>query len=234
MKGCWLMNFKKNEWEESYSRKENFAFCPGEEYVKFINRFIRKRIGIENEFIDILKCNHKLKGLDFGCGIGRNAVFLTEFNIQSFGIDLSETAIDVAKSVAKKFNCENKVHFQTYDGTHIPFEDNFFDFTTSCGVLDSMPIEMAKKMLNELHRVTKKYCYISLISSLGYSVSEIVVKEAHEKGTIQSFYDLEKIKEFIGDTKFKIVWGELISQHNILNPKIEYGRYHIILEKVED
>ena len=42
-----------NKWEESYDRYENFILYPKEEYVKFLNRFVRKRIGID-KFVDIL------------------------------------------------------------------------------------------------------------------------------------------------------------------------------------
>ncbi len=31
------------QWEESYARQENFIFYPKEEYVKFLNRFVRKK-----------------------------------------------------------------------------------------------------------------------------------------------------------------------------------------------
>ena len=43
------------KWEESYARYEHVIFYPKEEYVKFLNRFVRKRIGID-KFVDILDC----------------------------------------------------------------------------------------------------------------------------------------------------------------------------------
>lgn len=76
----------KNEWEESYKRHENFIFYPHDEVVKFLNRFVRKRIDID-EFIDILPM--PLKGLDFGCGIGRQTILMEEFGIEAYGIDIS-------------------------------------------------------------------------------------------------------------------------------------------------
>ena len=47
------MDIRKEFWEASYGRFENFMFYPKEEVVKFLNRFVRKRIGL-NKFLDIL------------------------------------------------------------------------------------------------------------------------------------------------------------------------------------
>lgn len=234
-----ILDIKKEEWEESYKRKENFIFYPHEECIKFLNRFVRKKIGAGDKFIDILKTENELKGLDFGCGIGRLSVLLNEFNIKSNGIDISETAILEAKLLAKQHGCEEGTTFQCYDGQKIPFEDGFFDFTISDCVIDSVPFELAQKIVKEIDRVTKSYFYLSVISSNSNSLfcsstieaDEIIVEENHEKGTIQSFYDIDKIKKLIENTNFKIKWGELITHQNIINSSKTYGRYFIVLEK---
>ena len=44
------------------------------------------------------KKRRKLKGLDYGCGIGRNTVLMEEFNIESKGVDISQEAIEKAKT----------------------------------------------------------------------------------------------------------------------------------------
>lgn len=43
-----MQDIKKQYWEESYKRQENFMFYPKEESVKFLNRFIRKKIGFDS------------------------------------------------------------------------------------------------------------------------------------------------------------------------------------------
>ncbi len=48
-----LIDTKKQYWEDSYKRQENYMFYPKEETVKFINRFIRKRTGF-NSYSDFL------------------------------------------------------------------------------------------------------------------------------------------------------------------------------------
>ena len=235
-----MIEVKKSAWEESYSRHENFIYYPKEEVVKFINRLIKKKIST-TKYIDILQTNEEMKALDFGCGIGRNTVLLHEFNINGYGIDISENAINEARNLAKHFNLDIGNNFQCYDGENIPFSDNSFDFTISESVLDSLPFELAKELIKEIDRVTKKYFFMSLISSQSVDLfsslkkhktfsGELEVKEEHEKGTIQSFFDKDKLAELIKGTNFKVKWCEI---HTIkdCNKKYAHSRYYIVLEK---
>jgi len=50
------MKLYKSEWDDSYDRYENHIFYPKEEVVKFLNHFVRKKIG-NNTFRDILESN---------------------------------------------------------------------------------------------------------------------------------------------------------------------------------
>lgn len=125
--------------------------------------------------------------------------------------------------------------FLTYDGVRIPFENNFFDIVISHGVLDSMRFSLAKKIIKEIYRVVKKYAFISLISGDNHRFyrdfdGEEIVETQHEKGTVQTYYNLCKIKELIKETGFKIKWIRLITEEG-LNHKYRWGRYYIVLEK---
>lgn len=170
---------------------------------------------------------------------------MCEFGIEAYGIDISQNAISQAKVLLSSEGFDAQKVF-TYDGESIPFDDCFFDFTISEGVIDSIPFSLAKQLVKEINRVTKKYFYLSLISSSSIALfdldshkndknfnGEIEVKETHEFGTIQSFYNLEKIHSLIEGTDFEIIWGELIENHNLLNGTT-HGRYHLVLEKYID
>lgn len=41
------MKIKKDFWEKSYARSENHMFYPKEESVGFLNRFVKKRLGVK-------------------------------------------------------------------------------------------------------------------------------------------------------------------------------------------
>ena len=229
------MRFFKNKWEESYERGDNFAFYPKEETVKFLNRFVRKRIEI-NKFRDILDFSKPIRGLDLGCGIGRMTILMREFGVDAYGIDISSKAIETAKQLATYFGYNDMTqNFILVNGTKIPFENNFFNVAVSEGVFDSMKFKLAKKLIKELDRVTKDIAFISLISGDNdrhyrkFSGEEIV-KSQLEKGTVQSYYNWNKIQDLLAETKFNIEWCHLMKEESILS-KFRYGRYHVVLRK---
>ena len=144
-----MFDTKKEKWEESYGRGENFMYYPKEETVKFLNRFVKKKKSLE-EYVQLIDSPEKLRGLDFGCGIGRMTILLHEFDIDGYGIDISQNAIIEGKKLSKHFGFNLESYLQAYDGEKIPFDDNYFDFTISEGVLDSMPFELAKKLIKDI------------------------------------------------------------------------------------
>jgi len=230
-------NILCREWDESYSRSENFAFYPKEESVKFLNRFVRKRVGID-KFKDILDLSKKVRGLDFGCGIGRMTILMREFGIDAYGVDISRNAIVVAKKLARHFRyTDMRGKFSVMDGKEIPFPDSFFDITISEGVLDSMDFGLARKLIKEIDRVTKKLLFLSLISGEDgrhpkQFCGQEIVNTKHENGTIQSYFNCEKIKRLIKGTKFTIETCHLIQDKSLI-PVSLTSRYYIVLRKKE-
>ncbi|MDD3324217.1 MAG: class I SAM-dependent methyltransferase [Sulfurospirillaceae bacterium] len=235
-----MFDIKKDNWESSYAKGQNFIYYPKEETVKFLNRFIKKKKSL-NKYIQLIDSPQKLRGLDFGCGIGRMTILLHEFDIDGYGIDISQNAIVEAKKLSEYFGFNLEGFLQAYDGEKIPFDDNYFDFTISEGVLDSMPFELAKRLIKDIDRVTKKYFFLSLISVESADIfrqvkdkeffdGEVEVEEEHEKGTIQSLFSRQKIEEFIKDTNFKIKWCELHTVDSCIS-NYQHGRWYLVLEK---
>ena len=202
-----------------------------------MSKFIRKRVGL-NEFKDISPHLKESKMLDFGCGIGRHLIYSEEMGIDSYGIDLSENAIQTAKKWALKKgikNIENKII--QGEGNSLPWSNDFFDFAISHGVLDSMSDKIAQSSCLELARVLKKggLFYCDLISgddskhSPDYHEEEIV-QENHENGTIQNYYNFEKINALF-NPKFKMIECHLIRRENKITQA--YGsRYHVVLQRL--
>ncbi len=76
----------------------------------------------------ILKLLKKFKGekikiLDAGCGTGKLCEILLNYNFEVYGIDISEKAIEIAKSR------NNKIHYKVGDVTNLRkyYKNDFFD-----------------------------------------------------------------------------------------------------------
>ena len=118
----------RREWDESYQRNENHILYPHDEVVKFLNRFVRKKMG-DNVFSDILVKDdfdgRSIRGLDYGCGIGRMTMLLHEFNIEAYGVDISKNSIQKAKKLFPII----KNRYLLLDGNSVPFDNEYFDIT---------------------------------------------------------------------------------------------------------
>ena len=98
-----------------------------------------------------------------------------------------------------------------------------------------MDNSLTNKIMSELIRVTKKYIFITLISShelndINFD-GQIVVNTEHEKDTIQNYFTYEKIKNLVKNSDFKLKSCELIINQDLIQDK-KNGRYYIIFERI--
>jgi ubiquinone/menaquinone biosynthesis C-methylase UbiE len=63
--------------------------------------------------------------LDVACGTGEYSIYLAHKIKKVSGIDISDKAIDIAKTYTKKFKLAN-AEFLCYDVENLPYEDNSF------------------------------------------------------------------------------------------------------------
>ncbi|MDT9198040.1 class I SAM-dependent methyltransferase [Limnospira fusiformis KN01] len=230
------MKNHKQEWEKSYVNRDNFVFYPHEEVIRFVSKYIRKRIGLM-DFQDIDFASPPPKILDVGCGIGRHVIYCEEMGLDAYGIDLSEEAVRSGRAWLSSRGIQNPEQkiFQG-DIRSIPFPDRFFNYALSHGVLDSLHFELAKASVSELHRtlVTGALFYCDLISGDDSSHSreycgENVVINSHEHGTVQSYFNFTKIQDLFNGL-FNIQEAFLMRRENIISGTY-YSRYHLILSK---
>jgi SAM-dependent methyltransferase len=227
-----MQNYQQ-EWNNSYVNRDNFVFYPHEEVIRFVSKFIRKRIGL-NEFRDV----EPGKVLDLGCGIGRHVIYCYEMGLDAYGIDLSDTAVVVAREWANQKGLpESEKKILQGDVCNLPWDDNYFHYAVSHGVLDSMPFGVARAACIELGRVMPVggLFYCDLISgdnsmhAREFSGEEIVAT-AHEQGTVQHYFNMTKILSMI-DGIFEIEECNLIRRESVLQGG--YGsRYHLVLKRV--
>jgi ubiquinone/menaquinone biosynthesis C-methylase UbiE len=175
------------------------------------------------------------RGLDYGCGVGSGVFLMDDFGIEGYGLDISEVAVAAAWVRAKEKGWEFADKFQVVDGEQIPFSDGFFEIVTSYAVLDSMPYEIAKKVILEIDRVVSRLVFLSLISGDDSRfehkfVGEEVVSTIHEAGTIQCYYDMGKIKDLIAGTSLGIKWCAEQRVLDSLSGEWD-SRFFVVLEK---
>lgn len=93
--------------------------------------------------------------LDVGCSNGTAVKTLLDLGYDAYGIDISETAIELAK-INGCVNCT------VGSATSIPFEDNYFDAIITSDVLEHICKTDIESTLVELYRTTKKYTFLRI------------------------------------------------------------------------
>ena len=219
-------------WDDSYGRRENHLFWPSDEVIKFISRYLRKRVG-HNEIVDVFPGAGGSRVLDVGCGIGRYLVFGTEMGFEMYGNDLSARAVESAQNwLVEQTGADAAQRVVASDIRTLPWASGYFDHAISDSVLDSMPFEVAQSGLAELARLVKPggYFYCSLISGdeTGRDPlfsEELMVTSRHEANTIQSYFDYTKVKRLL-EPFFEIKDCYLVQIRNHTGQ--HYGRWHVV------
>ncbi len=229
---------QKDAWEESYGRGDNFVFYPHEEVIRFTSKYIRKRTGF-NEFLNVATFIPPPKVLDLGCGIGRHVKYCSEMGLEAYGVDLSETAIMMARNwLSSSGVSDADDHIVQGDVRQLPWDNGYFTFAISHGVLDSMPWEIARAACHELARVMIPggLFYCDLISgddsshAREYSGSEMVTTK-HEENTVQLYFNMQLINDLIKDA-FLIKECKLMRSENVLTGGY-HSRYHLVLSRID-
>jgi SAM-dependent methyltransferase len=222
----------KQAWNDSYDRQENFLFVPGDEVVRFAARYIRRRIGL-NEFLDIYPDAAGSRVLDVCCGIGRNIRFGAEMGFEMFGCDLSQNAVATAIDwLTPQLGPGAAERIKACDIRELPWQNGFFAHAMCDSALDSMPYGIAEVGVAEIARVLKPggYFYSSLISGdeTGREpqfCEEVVVEARHENGTVQSYFNEDKIKCLLAPL-FDILECQLTQVRNPAKAS-HRGRWHV-------
>jgi ubiquinone/menaquinone biosynthesis C-methylase UbiE len=97
------------------------------------------------------------KGIEFGCGKGRNVIWLAKQGFTMTGIDFSPSAIDEAKKRTIRADVQDSAEFIEHDVTESwPFPDTHFDFVIDCfAMTDIESLERRQATAKEALRVLK-------------------------------------------------------------------------------
>ena len=160
--------------------------------------------------------------LDLGCGTGYGSSILKKAGNEVFGIDISQKAIDYAKTNYPGVN------YTCCPADNLPFESNFFDAVVACEIIEH--VQDPKKVLREICRVLKKGgdLFISTPNPrhlLNFLRHVFKNRPYPERVVMQNIYHIKEFyyEEFIGfleKENLKIIsqYGQTLS---ILPPRVE-------------
>lgn len=136
------MNTSHQEWEELYS--------------SFPARALPWESGKPSPTLVNFVTNGTIRGsvLDSGCGAGRHAVWMAQHGLTVSGIDISETAIVLARSRATDRSVD--VDFRVGDTAHVPFPNTTFDAVFDRGTYHHQGRHKAA-YVQEMTRVLKSH-----------------------------------------------------------------------------
>ena len=96
-------------WEKNYKILKRYNNYPYEFIISYTLRNF--------------KPSKKIKALDLGCGGGGNTKFLAEQGFSTYGVDGSQTAVNLTKKKLTKTQKKN-IYKATFD--NLPFKKKFF------------------------------------------------------------------------------------------------------------
>ena len=144
------MTHQGNTWEKEYRNPLLVTKSEGPQadtlrFFKFLKK--EEKYRLEDRMI-----------LDLGCGTGRNANYLAEKGNSVIGIEISKTALNLAKERARGLGVE--VDYRLGDiGEPYNIEDNFVDLVLDVTSSNSLNEDGREIYLNEVNRVLKKGGY---------------------------------------------------------------------------
>lgn len=156
---------------------------------------------------------HKGKALVIGCGLGDDANALEEAGYDVVAIDVSQTALDLAK---KRFY-NSHIVFEKQDIFDMPHRyDAYFDFVFEAFTIQSLPVEFREKMIKAVADTVVPLGKLLVIAHKReehfdgppwpLEESEINLFEQH--GLIELTHEIHTEESKISNTRFKVLYAK--------------------------
>ena len=190
-------------WESSFKDKqEMWGWEPADSTIDTLELF--KNQGINKILIP-------------GFGYGRNARVFSDNGFQITGIEISETAIEIAR---KYFEETVKIHHGPVSS--MPFDNELYDGIFCYALIHLLNAEDRKKLISDCYNQLKTNGYMVFVAiskdDFRYGQGHEISNDTFETwpGLTLFFYDSESIKTSFGD------YG-LISAKIMNEPKLQSG-----------
>src|SRR3989338_1185980 len=229
---------EKQFWNSIYTDRGMTLWSPPEATVQFVGRFLRKRLDT-GRFQDLFPAR---RILDLGCGNGAAALFLAKMGYETYGIDISESAV----TIGRKWLADEVIPADLRAGDvsePLPYPDGHFDAVTCYAVLDHVPMEGALRAVSEVHRVLASpgLFFLTLAGAGSKKFGEgrkvgrntFKLEDDYEAGAIQHYFDRQDIETLLaGRFRIKDI-REVVQKKFDLSFRKEHwsNRWHLTVEK---
>ena len=184
-------------WESSFrDKQEMWGWEPADATITTLELF--KKHGLNKILIP-------------GFGYGRNAKIFTDNGFKVTGIEISETAIDLAK---KHFGDSMKVHHGSVSS--MPFDQELYDGIFSYALIHLLSAKERIKLINDCYNQLKPNGYMVFVSiskmDFRYGQGKEISKDTFEpwSGLTLFFYDSDSIKSDFGN--YDLIDAEIINE----------------------
>jgi ubiquinone/menaquinone biosynthesis C-methylase UbiE len=220
-------------WDEEHARPQVLLQMDAREASSGVTKFI--------EFLQRVGVPQGARGIEMGCGKGRNVIWLARKGFEMSGFDFSPSAIAEARRRVQEAGVD-KTQFVVADATQLwPYESNSFDFAINC--FATTDIESAKGRafaVSELYRVLKPggHLLAYLLSTDDEFHKEMITRFPseqrnafhHPTGKFEKTFDEEELRAVYRD--FEIVRWERVEKTTVFGHKT-YACKHfwLVLQK---
>ena len=137
----------------------------------------------------------KGNALDTCCGIGTNPIYLAQNGFEVTCVDISLTAIEMAKKKTKQ--AKVKINFFVESFIDLSFKDEVFDFVFDMGCFHHVKTNDRTKFIMGIHRVMKKgasyllTCFSSRNGPAWNHFTKLQIKEL-----FSDYFELSRIRHY--------------------------------------
>lgn len=143
---------KYEKLRKSLSKKKNISTGTGEVDFESELACSKRQIGEIIKKSELHGCNRKT-ALDIGSGAGHNAIALSTFFSEAYGVETQKDLYEMGL-IKKRYFRRSNVFFKNAGNENLPFPENYFDFIASVTVLEH--VADVDKSLDEIKRVLKR------------------------------------------------------------------------------
>jgi SAM-dependent methyltransferase len=185
--------------------------------VKNFLKFLRKQQGVEIE---------GQSALDLGSGTGRNGNYLGRLGAVVKGIELSPTAVSLARERAD--GKDWPVDYQVGNfGTTLPFADHSFDIILDVMSSNSLNESERRIYLMETNRVLKKNGYFfvkSLCKDGDKNAKNLLLKFPGAESDTYINTDMDLVEKVFSETDLRVMYGNFFKILRLMK-KTNYVRF---------